>query len=594
MNGFEGELRTRLLALAAHATLPAPADAAALRGLAERARLEPGVAQRRAIRRSAGPPVERRDARRRRAARNRCCRTMVRARRLAKAMGEGPVSALAPGSRRVALGRVLAFQLQAELGDRLNMLLLRSGADGELAPRIGAFEVSGQFEIGLADHDATLAFASLEDVPHLRALPPAQAFACSTSIRSRPATARRRSWPGRLARSAGSDWTVEHAAYFRAIRLEKTMMTVILLLIVSVAAFNIIASLVMVVSEKRNDIAILRTMGLLARQRCCDVRRAGNSDRLDRHAGRASDSEFCSRCTQGTSSRCSNDSSDSSSSTRPSTTSRAFLRSCEQRRRARFDYGPHADVARHDLPGAARSRDGTCRRRSAMSRTAAWIGLRYLRARRDNRFVGFISVIAMTGIALGVRALIAVLSVMNGFERDLKQRILDVVAHATLEGDGGVLVDWREIARSTVDSTGRRCGRTLRRRARHAGGGREIRSGGSSRGAACGGAARVGARASPVGPRLRRARARALEDPARARPGRKACRRRRRYRAGRDRARQRDSRRRFAAHAAVYSRRLHRRRHVRIRPGPRDSASRRRPPALSARCRGHWPQLCVR
>jgi lipoprotein-releasing system permease protein len=60
----------------------------------------------------------------------------------------------------------------------------------------------------------------------------------------------------------GTDWTMEHAAYFRAIRLEKTMMTVILLLIVAVAAFNIIASLVMVVSEKRNDIAILRTLGL--------------------------------------------------------------------------------------------------------------------------------------------------------------------------------------------------------------------------------------------------------------------------------------------------------------------------------------------
>ena len=65
-----------------------------------------------------------------------------------------------------------------------------------------------------------------------------------------------------LGTGAGSDWTVEHAAYFRAIRLEKTMMTVILLLIVAVAAFNIVASLVMVVAEKRNDIAILRTIGL--------------------------------------------------------------------------------------------------------------------------------------------------------------------------------------------------------------------------------------------------------------------------------------------------------------------------------------------
>ncbi len=89
-----------------------------------------------------------------------------------------------------------------------------------------------------------------------------------------------------------------------------------------------------------------------------------------------------------------------------------------------------------------------------MSRTAAWIGLRYLRARRDNRFVGFISGIAMTGIALGVATLIAVLSVMNGFERELSRRILDVVAHATLEGDGGRLEDWREIERRTGGSPG--------------------------------------------------------------------------------------------------------------------------------------------
>jgi lipoprotein-releasing system permease protein len=59
-----------------------------------------------------------------------------------------------------------------------------------------------------------------------------------------------------------SDWTQEHAAYFRAIRIEKTMMSLILLLVVAVAAFNIVAALVMVVNEKRSDIAILRTLGL--------------------------------------------------------------------------------------------------------------------------------------------------------------------------------------------------------------------------------------------------------------------------------------------------------------------------------------------
>ena len=89
-----------------------------------------------------------------------------------------------------------------------------------------------------------------------------------------------------------------------------------------------------------------------------------------------------------------------------------------------------------------------------MSRTAAWIGLRYLRARQGSRFVGFISGIAMSGIALGVFTLVVVLSVMNGFERDLGRRILDVVAHATLEGDAGRLDAWREIAAETDDEEG--------------------------------------------------------------------------------------------------------------------------------------------
>jgi lipoprotein-releasing system permease protein len=89
-----------------------------------------------------------------------------------------------------------------------------------------------------------------------------------------------------------------------------------------------------------------------------------------------------------------------------------------------------------------------------MNRTAAWIGLRYLRARQGSRFVGFISGIAMTGIALGVFTLIVVLSVMNGFERDLSRRILDVVAHATLEGDGGRLDGWRGIAERTAAAPG--------------------------------------------------------------------------------------------------------------------------------------------
>jgi lipoprotein-releasing system permease protein len=260
MNGFEGELRTRLLALSAHTTLPAPADPAALRDLALRARSQPGVER-------VEPFVEVQGLLSHGATlagavlRGIDVRDQAEGGALAEAMVEGRVTDLVPGSLRVALGRALAVQLQAGQGDDLGLLLLRAGEDGALAPKIGAFTVSGRFEIGLADHDLTLAFASLEDVAALAGP------AASAGVRvfyADPFEAPRRTplLSAALGTAAGTDWTVEHAAYFRAIRLEKTMMTVILLLIVAVAAFNVVASLVMVVSEKRNDIAILRTLGL--------------------------------------------------------------------------------------------------------------------------------------------------------------------------------------------------------------------------------------------------------------------------------------------------------------------------------------------
>ncbi len=259
MNGFEGELRGRLLALAAHATVPAPAEPRALEDLASRARGLTGVVRAEAYAEiqgllSRGPMFA-----------GAAVRGIVPADHgadtaLGAAMQQGSLAALTPGSRRIVLGRALAQQLGAAVGDEVTLLLLATGADGELTPRIGAFEVAGLFEMGLADHDATLAFVALEDAAAFAgaAAPaglllwfadpfdaPRLAPAAAAALGTRPA----------------SDWTTEHAAYFRAIRIEKTMMTVILLLIVSVAAFNIVASLVMVVAGKRNDIAILRTLG---------------------------------------------------------------------------------------------------------------------------------------------------------------------------------------------------------------------------------------------------------------------------------------------------------------------------------------------
>nr|MCH9672079.1 ABC transporter permease [Gammaproteobacteria bacterium] len=79
------------------------------------------------------------------------------------------------------------------------------------------------------------------------------------------------------------------------------------------------------------------------------------------------------------------------------------------------------------------------------------IGLRYTRAKRRNHFISFISLSSVLGIALGVTALITVLSVMNGFEKELRARILGMAAHATISGTPGPLTGWRDIAKAAVD-----------------------------------------------------------------------------------------------------------------------------------------------
>ena len=75
----------------------------------------------------------------------------------------------------------------------------------------------------------------------------------------------------------------------------------------------------------------------------------------------------------------------------------------------------------------------------------AFIGLRYVRAKRRNHFISFSSLISMLGIAVGVTTLITVISVMNGFEKELSARILGAIAHATIEPLEGSLSDWRSV-----------------------------------------------------------------------------------------------------------------------------------------------------
>ena len=262
MNGFEGELRDRLLALSAHATLSEPgANEARLVALAAQAQGEPHVA-------GAAPYVELQGllsaGEKLSGATVRGIEAEAEARvgELGEAMLVGSLADLAAGSRHMILGRVLAAELGAQPGDTVTVLLPRADRDGNLVPEIGAFTISGIFEIGLADHDGTLALVPLADLESLAgSAAPAGVRIKFDDALAAPTLAR-----DLAARMGGSlsvrDWTEDHAAYFHAIRLEKTMMTAILMLIVAVAAFNIVASLVMVVSDKRTDIAILRTLGL--------------------------------------------------------------------------------------------------------------------------------------------------------------------------------------------------------------------------------------------------------------------------------------------------------------------------------------------
>jgi lipoprotein-releasing system permease protein len=174
---------------------------------------------------------------------------------------------LEPGTNRIVLGRMLAYQLQVGVGDTVTVMIPDSAArNGAIVPRLQNFQVTGIFEVGLQEHDSVLALVNLKDAEALRGLDG------PTGIRLRfddvlRAPQLARSAAARLASPlAVRDWTQENEAYFRAIRIEKTMMGLILMLIVAVAAFNIVATLVMVVSDKRTDIAILRTLGMSPRE----------------------------------------------------------------------------------------------------------------------------------------------------------------------------------------------------------------------------------------------------------------------------------------------------------------------------------------
>ena len=275
MNGFESELRDRLLSLGAEVRVIATATPAGPPPLssaldwqdaARRARTVAGVAAVApyaeltaiAVHEPEMLPVVLRGI---------DPRESTTVSELGTAITQGHLKDLLPGSGRVIVGELIAERLGLALGDPLTLLVPTISADGTPQARLRGFTVAGVFEVGLQDHDGSLVFAPLEDV---RALAPASASGQGLRIRVTDVLAApsvvvrlRAALP---ARYEVRDWTEDNASYFRATRIEKTMMSLILLLIVAVAAFNIVAMLVMVVTDKRTDIAILRTFGAAPRR----------------------------------------------------------------------------------------------------------------------------------------------------------------------------------------------------------------------------------------------------------------------------------------------------------------------------------------
>lgn len=267
MNGFEAEVRGRILNLTSHATISAfgngltdwQATAAAIEDNPQVVATAPYIETQALLAagsKSSGVLVtgvlpER--------------ESQVTA--VAAQMASGSFSDLQAGEYGIVLGSELAKELGVEQGGRVIMVTpLRTTTPAGVVPRMRAFKVVGIFHVGMYEYDRNLAYIHVQDAARLYRMGDRvtglhlkldDMFQAPVLVRD-------------LALSLGGgyyidDWTRKHANFFRSIQLTKSAMFLILLLVVAVAAFNIISTLVMVVKDKRPDIAILRTLGATPR-----------------------------------------------------------------------------------------------------------------------------------------------------------------------------------------------------------------------------------------------------------------------------------------------------------------------------------------
>ncbi|MBK7676424.1 MAG: lipoprotein-releasing ABC transporter permease subunit [Candidatus Accumulibacter sp.] len=178
-------------------------------------------------------------------------------------MKSGQLDALLPDSFNIVLGSELARALGVFVGDRVTLIAPQGVVTpAGVVPRLKTFNVVGLFEVGMYEYDSGLALIHLADAQRLYRMDDRVSGVRLKLDDLFVAPRVARSLAGKLDINAFiSDWTRSHANFFRAVQIEKNMMFIILSLIVAVAAFNIVSTLVMAVTDKQSDIAILRTLG---------------------------------------------------------------------------------------------------------------------------------------------------------------------------------------------------------------------------------------------------------------------------------------------------------------------------------------------
>ena len=263
MNGFESELKQRMLAMISHVTVESSEG-----GLEDWPLLAEQVARHPEVL-GVAPYIEQQTLLRGKQVKGVLVRGVLpeqegQVDELPEKMVQGRLDALKPGEYGIVLGVELAWSLAVTVGDRVTLFApqLRQGPAGVL-PQVRRFTVVGLFEVGMNEYDGHLAVIHLRDAQRLFRMPDQV-----SGLRLRLADMDR-AWPVARQLAEGlpwhirvNDWISRHSNWFRAVQTEKVTMFIILSLIVAVAAFNIISTLVMAVTDKQAEIAILRTQGM--------------------------------------------------------------------------------------------------------------------------------------------------------------------------------------------------------------------------------------------------------------------------------------------------------------------------------------------